>query len=151
MSRYSLATSLTTIILAMSLSLMLTTDISLAQGLSNNHAFKGKVVNTIGQPVKDGIEIRALIDGNIVAKSISGNGQYKLLVTQPPGASFSGKTITFTGGQFNIKETAQWVSGATTELNITSTKNPTALNEVRGAIAGFIDPNKNPRQIDPQI
>ena len=150
MSRYSLVTSITMIILAMSLSLMLTTDISLAQGPSNNHAFKGKFVNSNGQPMKDGITIRALIDGNVVAKSISGNGQYKLLVAQPSGASFSGKTITFTGGQFNIKGTAQWVSGATTVLDLTGTKNPTALNEVRGAIAGFIDPNKNPRQIDPQ-
>ena len=148
MSRYSLVTSITMIILAMSLSLMLTTDISLAQGPSS-HTFKGKIVDAMGQPAKEGIEIRALIDGNVVAEGISGNGQYKLLVSQPQGASFAGKTITFTGGQFKIKETAQWVSGANTVLNLTSTINPSALNQVRGKIAGFIDPNKNTRQTDP--
>ena len=47
------------IILAMSLSLTLTTDISLAQGPSNSHTFKGKLVDAMGQPAKDGIEIRA--------------------------------------------------------------------------------------------
>ena len=75
MSRYSLVTAITMIILGMSLSLMLTTDISLAQGPSS-HTFKGKIVDVMGQPATEGIEIRALIDGNVVAKGISGKGQY---------------------------------------------------------------------------
>ena len=146
MSRNYVLLAMSIIALTISFSLTLAADISLAQGPPENHAFKGSVVNAIGRPVRDGANMKAWIDGNVVAQSAAQGGQYKLIVTQPPGASFSRKTITFTVGQFKAKESAQWQSGNNSVLNLTGEPQPNTVDRARGAIAGFLDPNQSGSQ-----
>ena len=146
MSRYYLLLAVSILALIISFSLTLAADTSLAQGPAESHAFKGSIVNAIGKPVRDGANMQARIDGNVVAQNTAQGGQYKLIVTQPPGASFSGKTITFTVGQFKVKESAQWQSGSNSVLNLTGETQPNTVDRARGAIAGFLDPNQSGSQ-----
>ena len=149
MSRFSLVISLFILGLAISLSLTTSVDTSSAQGTPESHAFKGSIVNAAGRPVRDGANMKALVDGNTVAQSTAEGGYYKLIVTQPPGVSFSGKTVTFTVGQYKIKETAQWQPGVNSVLNLTGQTQENTINRARGAIAGFIDPNRTGSQNPP--
>ena len=93
--------------------------------------------------------MKALIDGNAVAQSTAQGGQYKLIVTQPQGVSFSGKTVTFTVGQYKINETAKWQPGSNSVLNLTGQTQQNTVNRARGAIAGFIAPNRAGSQNQP--
>ena len=149
MSRFSLVIALFMLGLAISLSLTTSVDTSSAQGTPESHAFKGSIVNAAGRPVRDGANMKALVDGNTVAQSTAEGGYYKLIVTQPPGVSFSGKTVTFTVGQYKIKETAQWQPGVNSVLNLTGQTQENTINRARGAIAGFIDPNRTGSQNQP--
>ena len=47
-----------------------------------------------------------------------------MLVEQSSGASFSGQIITFTVGNFDADQTAVWVQGGATELNLTAPAGP---------------------------
>ena len=142
MTRYSLLISMAILVLAISLSLTFPVNPSLGQGPPNSHAFKGKIVNGIGRPVRDGANMAAWIDGNPVAKGKAQNGQYNLVITQPPGSSFSGKTIEFTVGKYDIVQTAQWEPGGSNVLDLKGEVEPSTIDRARGAIAGFIDPSR---------
>ena len=149
MSRFSIRMVLPILALTISLSLTTYVDTSLAQGTPPTHAFKGNIVNAAGNPVRDGANMKALIDGNTVAQSTAQGGQYKLIVTQPQGVSFSGKTVTFTVGQYKVNETAKWQPGSNSVMNLTGQTQQNTINRARGAIAGFIDPNRTGSQNQP--
>jgi len=74
--------------------------------------------------VADGTVVAALIDGRqVAAKSVSG-GSYPVLLVEPDGDSFAGKIVTFTIGGFPAAETAFWIQGEVTELNLSAVPSP---------------------------
>lgn len=81
------------------------------------HAFLGSATIN-GSPAADGTVVAALVDGRqVAAKSVSG-GSYPVLLVEPDGDSFVGKIVTFTIGGFAATETAFWLQGEVTELNL---------------------------------
>ena len=73
-----------------------------------------------GNPAADGTVVAALVDGQqVVAEPVSG-GSYTIIV-EPKTGSFFGKTVTFMIGGIPAKQTALWVEGLATELNLTAT------------------------------
>ena len=87
------------------------------------HAFLGSATIN-GSPVADGTVVAALIDGRqVAAKSVSG-GSYPVLLVEPDGDSFAGKIVTFTIGGFPAAETAFWIQGEVTELNLSAVPSP---------------------------
>ena len=87
------------------------------------HAFLGSATIN-GSPVADGTVVAALVDGRqVVAKSVSG-GSYPVLLVEPDGDSFVGKVVTFTIGGFPAAETAFWIQGEVTELNLSASPTP---------------------------
>ena len=87
------------------------------------HAFLGSATIS-GSPAADGTVVAALVDGRqIAAKSVS-DGSYPVLLVEPDGESFTGKTVTFTIGGFAASETAFWIQGEVTELNLNATPAP---------------------------
>lgn len=82
------------------------------------HAFQGSLTTSNG-PVMDGTAISAFIDGEQVASVVAAAGAYPaLLVEQPEGGNFSGKTVTFTIGGLAAAESAAWVQGELTVLDL---------------------------------
>ena len=83
------------------------------------HAFLGSATVN-GFPAADGTVVAALVDGRqVVAKTVSG-GSYPVLLVEPDNDSFAGKTVTFTIGGIPANETALWVQGQVTELNLSA-------------------------------
>jgi len=73
-----------------------------------------------GNPAADGTVVAALVDGQqVVAEPVSG-GSYTKMV-EPKMGSFFGKTVTFMIGGIPAKQTALWVEGWATELDLTAT------------------------------
>ena len=68
----------------------------------------------------DGVEVSAWVNGALAASTLVQSGRYTLLVEQSSGGSFSGQTITFTVGSFDAEQTAVWVQGGATELDLTA-------------------------------
>jgi hypothetical protein len=83
------------------------------------HAFLGSATIN-GSPAADGTVVAALVDGNQVAAKAVVDGTYPVLLVEPSGDSFAGKTVTFTIGGFAATETAFWIQGEVTELNLTA-------------------------------
>lgn len=84
------------------------------------HAFLGSATIN-GSPAADGTVVAAFVDGvQIAAKSVV-DGTYPVLLVEPDAESFSGKTVTFAIGGFAATETAFWIQGEVTELNLTAT------------------------------
>ena len=82
------------------------------------HAFFGSATIN-GSPAANGTVVAALVDGRqIVAKPVSGDGSYPVLLVEPDTGSFAGKIVTFTIGGFPAAETAFWIEGNVTILNL---------------------------------
>ena len=79
------------------------------------HAFLGSATVN-GSPAADGTAVAALVDGKEVI-----SGAYPVLLVEPSGESFEGKTVTFTIGGIAAAQTFIWQQGAVTELNLTAT------------------------------
>ena len=87
------------------------------------HAFLG-LATVNGNPAADGTVVAALVDGRqVAAKSVSG-GSYPVLLVEPSNDSFVGKTVTFTIGGIPANETALWLQGEVTELNLSASPSP---------------------------
>ena len=87
------------------------------------HVFLGSATIN-GSPAADGTVVAAIVEGRqIVAKSVS-DGSYPVLLVEPDGENFTGKTVTFTIGGFAASETAFWIQGEVTELNLNATPAP---------------------------
>ena len=84
------------------------------------HAFLGSATVN-GSPAANGTVVAALVDGQqVAAKSVTG-GTYPVLLVEPSGESFDGKTVTFTIGGIAAAQTFIWEQGEVTELNLTAT------------------------------
>ena len=84
------------------------------------HAFLGSATVN-GSPAANGTVVAALVDGQeVAAKSVTG-GTYPVLLVEPSGESFNGKTVTFTIGGIAAAQTFIWQQGEVTELNLTAT------------------------------
>ena len=84
------------------------------------HAFLGSATVN-GSPAASGTVVAALVDGQqVAAKSVTG-GTYPVLLVEPSGESFDGKTVTFTIGGIAAAQTFIWQQGEVTELNLTAT------------------------------
>ena len=68
----------------------------------------------------DGVEVSAWVNDALAASALVQSGRYSLLVEQTTGGSFIGQTITFTVGTFDAIQTAVWMPGGATELNLTA-------------------------------
>jgi hypothetical protein len=87
------------------------------------HAFLGSATIN-GSPVADGTVVAALVDGRQVAANAVSGGSYPVLLVEPDGDSFAGKIVTFTIGGFPAAETAFWIQGEVTELNLSAVPSP---------------------------
>ena len=86
------------------------------------HVFLGSATIN-GSPAADGTVVAALVDERqVVAKSVSGGSYPALLVVPGASHSFVGKTVTFTIGGFQAAETAFWMPGGGTELNLNASR-----------------------------
>jgi hypothetical protein len=84
------------------------------------HAFLGSATVN-GSPAAIGTVVAAMVDGQqVAAKSVTG-GTYPVLLVEPSGESFDGKTVTFTIGGIAAAQTYIWQQGEVTELNLTAT------------------------------
>lgn len=80
------------------------------------HVFLGSVTVN-GSPAMDGTSVAAFVDGRQVASVVVSGGSYTgLLVGRPTGGN---NTISFVIGGIPAAETAAWVQGELTELNLT--------------------------------
>ena len=111
--RYVIATTIVVLLL------MLPSVVS-AQGVPLPHGFLGSATVN-GSPAASGTVVAALVDGQqVAAKSVTG-GTYPVLLVEPSGESFVGKTVTFTIGGIAAAQTFIWQQGEVTELNLTAT------------------------------
>ena len=111
--RYVIATTIVVLLL------MLPSVVS-AQGVPLPHGFLGSATVN-GSPAANGTVVAALVDGQqVAAKSVTG-GTYPVLLVEPSGESFVGKTVTFTIGGIAAAQTFIWQQGEVTELNLTAT------------------------------
>ena len=80
------------------------------------HQFVG-TVTLDGAGVVDGGAVTAWIDGEQVAATNASGGSYSLQVDQGDG-SYAGKTVSFKVGGADVAETADWMQGGGTILNL---------------------------------
>ena len=86
------------------------------------HVFLGSATIN-GSPAADGMVVAALVDGRQVAATPVSGGSYVIEV-EPANDSFVGKTVTFTIGGIPANETALWIQGGGTELNLSASPSP---------------------------
>ena len=78
-----------------------------------------------GVPAPDGATVSALIDGAEVAATTVKNGAYAFTIPQPPGESYSGKTVTFLIEGVTATESGTWEADGGGELNLSASGVPT--------------------------
>ena len=78
-----------------------------------------------GALAPDGTTVIALIDSAEVAATTVENGAYAFTIPQPPGESFSGKTVSFLIGGVTAAEAGTWQADGGGELDLTATGTPT--------------------------
>jgi len=76
-----------------------------------------------GANVDDGTIISAIIDGAEVATTTTpaagyGASSYAIIITQPEGKSFEGKTVTFKIGAGSAEQTGIWEKGGNVKLDL---------------------------------
>lgn len=72
-----------------------------------------------GAPAPDGTPVSAVIDDTEVAATTVENGAYAFTISQPPGESYSGKTVTFLVGGTTAPESGTWEPDGGGVLNLT--------------------------------
>jgi len=81
-----------------------------------------------GVDVADGTVITAIIEGVAYEGTIPAEGYeapwYAILVVEPKGKDYTGKTVTFRIGNYDADQTATWEQGANTKLNLTASTSP---------------------------
>jgi hypothetical protein len=102
--------------------LVLFPTIAIAQAPVQPCRFHG-TVQVNGVNVADDTEIQALIDGNVVATTVTpavyGPSSYALLIEQPEGVDYSGKAVTFTIAGTLADQSGNWTIGGNVPLNLT--------------------------------
>ena len=95
----------------------LTPSTASAQGVIPHAFFGSATVN--GSPATDGASVAAFVDGRQIASVAVSGGSYPALNVAPSdGESFEGKTVSFTIGGLPAAETAIWVQGEVTILDL---------------------------------
>ena len=83
------------------------------------HVFIG-TVTIDGSPAPDGALVSAFIEGETgpVAQAEVSGGGYTLMVEQPSGGDFKGKTVTFTISGLDASPSVPWEFGGADEVNL---------------------------------
>jgi len=118
-TKFSILTSLAVIVL-----LLVIPAVVLAQSQPPLPAVFAGTVSFDGAPATDGTWVSALIDGEEVVSIEASNGQYALVVSQPPGGAFAGKSVSFKVGGSEAVEKGTWEADGGAELNLTATTPP---------------------------
>lgn len=74
-----------------------------------------------GVVATDGTEVAAIIDGAVAATGTTSGGSYNMNISQPPGGSYQGKTVSFTVGVLSAAETTTWDAGANAKVDLNGT------------------------------
>jgi hypothetical protein len=83
-----------------------------------------------GAPVDDGTTITATIEGQTfttTTPSAYGDSTFALMIEQPDGMAFDGKTVTFKIGDRDAGQTGTWEMGGNVELNLSSGDSPPVI------------------------
>ena len=83
------------------------------------HGFAGAVTIN-GSPAADGTRITAIIGCQPVAEATVTGGKYRMVVGEPRGTFYAGKTITFTIGDSTAAQSTTWNRGNIDILNLTT-------------------------------
>lgn len=83
------------------------------------HVFVG-TVSMDGSPASDGTLVTAFIEGNSspVAQAEVSGGSYTLMVEQPAGGDYGGKSVTFTVSDIDTSPSKIWEFGGANEVNL---------------------------------
>ena len=96
---------------------------TLDPGLKPPNRFRG-TVQLNGADVPDGTVITAIIEGAAYTTTTPAEGygpsSYVIVVTEPAGQVYTGKTVTFRIGDYDAAETAIWQMGGNTAVNLTA-------------------------------
>jgi len=95
------------------------------------HQFVG-TVTLDGAGVVDGGAVTAWIDGEQVASANASGGSYSIQVDQGDG-SYAGKTVSFKVGGADVAETAEWMQGGGTILNLAGVSGSTGGEGATGS------------------
>jgi len=118
-TKFSILTSLAVIVL-----LLVIPAVVLAQAQPPIPPVFAGTVSFDGAPATDGTSVSALIDGEEVASTEAGDGQYGFSIPQSPGGAFAGKVIVFKVGGSEAVEQGTWEADGGAELNLTATTPP---------------------------
>ena len=88
-------------------------------GLQLPHGFAGAVTIN-GSPAPDGTRVTAIIGCQIVAEATVTGGRYRMVVGEPRGVFYAGKTITFSIGDSDAAQSATWSRGSVDFLDLTT-------------------------------
>ena len=98
----------------------------LAQAQPPRPAVFGGTARIQGATAPNGTVVTAFIDSTAVSTATVSGGNYALIVAQPTGQNFAGKTVTFTVGNATATETGTWQASGGGELNLNGTAAPAA-------------------------
>ena len=126
--------------------LVLLPAIAVAQGgIQPPCRFYGTVL-VDGADVADGTVITATIDGNDTYTATTTASSYGVIIAQPDGKSYDGKTVTFKIGADSASQTGTWTIGGNVEVNLTVGEPPLTPGgiteaELKALIQEVIDAN----------
>jgi len=109
------------------------------------HIFTGTAM-VDGKAAADGTLVTASVAGTAVAKASAAvaGGKYTILVEQPEGSAFAGKTVKFKIGSSDASQSATWEQGGASVLNLTATTAPPTATP-RPPTATPVPPTATPR------
>lgn len=93
-----------------------------------------------GAPAPDGTPVSAVIDGTEVAATTVENGAYAFTISQPPGESYSGKTVIFLVGGATASESGTWEADGGGVLNLTASGGQTVNTDQTAQAAVVVQP-----------
>ena len=102
------------------LALLLTVSTTVLAQQTRPHAFTGSAM--MGDEIAaEGTLVTAYIDGIFGgAAGVRADGSYVLKVNPPSGVSYSGKVVTFTVGILRANQSAEWMEGDVSLLDLTT-------------------------------
>jgi hypothetical protein len=112
------------------------------------HIFTG-TATLDGAAAANGVVVSAWIDNTQVpgATGTVAAGKYTVLVTQPDGVAYAGKSVKFKIGAADATQSQNWVQGDATVLNLTATSGPA----VPPTAVATPTPTKAPATVAPPV
>jgi hypothetical protein len=78
-----------------------------------------------GATVTDGTVIKAIVEGYVYTTTTPavgyGASSYSILIPNPSGVIYGGKTVTFMIGNLTAAQTSSWAKGENIQLNLSAT------------------------------